>query len=222
MLKRDPSFSIRDIFKGENLHSLGGGLVLSGFAFVFEHFANAYALSWVLRPTSTYVGDLLLDNLPVVNLNFLIVEFALVALVVGTLFTIIYRPRYFLFALKATALLVIARAFFISLTHVGIYPGQIDPGVGFLDHIYTYLNFQTGFFFSGHTSIPVLGALIYWDRVPERSIFITVAAVLVAAVLLAHVHYSIDVFAAPFIAYGVFNITRRLFPHDYALIRSHV
>jgi membrane-associated phospholipid phosphatase len=33
-----------------------------------------------------------------------------------------------------------------------------------------------------------------------------------ASVLLAHVHYSIDVFAAPFIVYGVFVIAAKVFP----------
>jgi hypothetical protein len=39
-------------------------------------------------------------------------------------------------------------------------------------------------------------------------------------VLLAHVHYSIDVFAAPFIVYGMYVITAKLFPRDYALFAS--
>ncbi len=202
MLKRDSSFSILDIFKGDNLRSFGSGLVLLGLAFVFEHFADVYALSWSLRPTSTYVGDLLLDNLPVINLNFLIIECVLVAIVVGVIFAIIYRPRYILFGMKAVALLIITRAFFISLTHVGIYPAHIEPGVGIFDSIYLYLNFNTGFFFSGHTSVPFLIALIFWERLPERVVALTVSAVLGIAVLLAHIHYSIDVFAAPFMATG--------------------
>src|SRR5258708_19171404 len=51
-----------------------------------------------------------------------------------------------------------------------------------------------------------------------RRFFLVLAFLFGISVLLAHVHYSIDVFAAPFITYGVFVITSRLFKRDYALI----
>jgi hypothetical protein len=37
-------------------------------------------------------------------------------------------------------------------------------------------------------------------------------------VLFGHLHYSIDVFAAYFIAHGVFVLSRRLFKEEYALM----
>ncbi len=43
-----------------------------------------------------------------------------------------------------------------------------------------------------------------------------------AVVLFAHVHYSIDVFAAPFMVYGIFAITAKFFKNDYFLIKSTV
>ncbi len=110
------------------------------------------------------------------------------------------------------------RAVFISLTHVGIHPEAIVPGLGFFDGIYTYLNFQTGLFFSGHTGLPFLVALIFWDMPRVRYILLTLSFTFAAAVLLAHIHYSIDVFAAPFMAYGIFKIAQYLFHHDYELI----
>jgi membrane-associated phospholipid phosphatase len=109
---------------------------------------------------------------------------------------------------------------FVSLTHVGIYPGNIDPGLGFFDGLYSYLNFQTGFFFSGHTGLPFFMALIFWDKFSARVVFLILSFVFAVAVLLAHIHYSIDVFAAPFMAYGIFKIACYLFPRDYELIES--
>jgi hypothetical protein len=44
--------------------------------------------------------------------------------------------------------------------------------------------------------------------------------VFAVAVLLAHIHYSIDVFAAPFMAYGIFKVSQYLFLRDYKLIES--
>lgn len=217
---RQAPFTYRDLFKRERTLSFVSAFVLLGAAFLFEHFANAYALVYSLRPSSTYVGDILLDNVPVVNLDFVIVEFALLCIVFGTIF-VFSKPRYLLFTLKTVALFIAIRAFFISLTHIGIYPDHINLfGTGFLDSIYSYLNFQTGFFFSGHTGLPFLMALVFWkERIP-RFILLSLSLIFATAVLLAHIHYSIDVFAAPFMAYGIFTIAKKLFPRDYALISS--
>ncbi len=210
------SFTIRDLFTPAWRGSLSVSFLLLAAAYVAEHFANLYELEYSLRPTTTYVGDLILDNLPVVNLNVIIIEGALFSIVLGVLF-VLSKPRYILFSLKALALLIVTRALFVSLTHVGIYPGNVDPGLGIFDGIYTYLNFQTGFFFSGHTALPVLMALVFWDRYRARVAFLALAVVFGTAVLLAHIHYSIDVLAAPFMAYGIFEIARYLFPRDYEL-----
>lgn len=216
-MDQQDSFVLKDLFTRKYRYSLLGALALLGIAYIAEHFANLYELTYSLRPTSTYVGDLLLDNLPVVDLNFIIIEGALFSIVLGTLF-VFSKPRYVLFSLKALALLIATRALFISLTHMGIYPGSIDPGVGIFNGIYLYLNFQTGFFFSGHTALPFLMALILWKKPLARLIFLSMSFIFATAVLLAHIHYSIDVFAAPFMAYGIFKIAQRLFPRDYKLI----
>jgi hypothetical protein len=216
MDQRNP-FVFKDLFTPARRYSLLGAMVLLSISYVFEHFANVYELMYSMRPTSTYVGDLLLDNLPVVDLNFIIIEGALLSIFLGTLF-VLSKPRYILFTLKALALLIAIRALFVSFTHVGIYPGNIDPGVGIFDGIYSYLNFQTGFFFSGHTALPFLMALIFWEKPLARLVLLSLSFVFAVAVLLAHIHYSIDVFAAPFMAYGVFKIAQRLFPRDYELI----
>lgn len=218
MRHRD-SFTYKDIFCDGSLHSLLTALFLLGFAYVVEHFANIYAFAYLARPTTTFVGDLILDNVPVIDLSFIIIECALVSIVVGTLF-VLSRPRYVLFSLKAFALFVIIRALFISLTHVGFYPTHLEPGLGFFDNIYSYLNFQLGFFFSGHTGLPFLMALIFWHERRIRFVFLGMSFVFGVAVLAAHIHYSIDVLAAPFMAYGIFQIARRLFQGDYERIRA--
>jgi hypothetical protein len=210
-------FTLKDLFSGKKLTSLLGALALLGASYVAEHFANVYAFDYSQRPTSNYVGDLVLDNIPVVDLSFIIIEVALIAIVLGTLF-VLSRPRYLLFTLKAIALFIIIRAIFISLTHVGIHPENIAPGLGLFDSIYTYLNFQTGLFFSGHTGLPFLVAFIFWNNRRVRNTLIALSFIFAVAVLLAHIHYSIDVLAAPFMAYGIFKIAQHLFPRDYELI----
>ena len=215
---RKDSFRLDDLFSGEKLYSFITALLLLSGAYVLEHYANLYELEYSLRPTSTYVGDIVLDNIPVVDLNLIVIQGALASIVFGAIFVIFRRSRYVLFSIKVVALFIAIRAFFISLTHMGIYPGHVYPEPGFFSAIYTYLNLQTGFFFSGHTGMPFLMALIFWREYRIRIIFLAMSFVFAVAVLFAHSHYSIDVFAAPFMAYGIFEIARYLFPRDYALI----
>ncbi len=170
--------------------------------------------------SANFAGDLFLDNLPVVNLDLIIVLGALIFWsIVFVLLSL--RPRYLLLGLKAIALFVIFRAFFISLTHLGIYPRQITIDGGDAGYrLYKLFTFQGNFFFSGHTGFPFLIALIFWRERLLRRIFILATFFFAMSVLLAHVHYSIDVFAAPFITYGIFKITEKLFPRDRMVLEG--
>ena len=111
----------------------------------------------------------------------------------------------------------------MDLTHIGLYPGAASPGPhNFGWGLYDKVTFQGNLFFSSHTGFPFLMALIFWDRDGWRRFFIAATVVFGAAVLLAHVHYSIDVFAAPFMSYGIFAIASKFFPEDYALLKSTI
>jgi membrane-associated phospholipid phosphatase len=63
-------------------------------------------------------------------------------------------------------------------------------------------------------------ALIYWDDKPKRYLFLAWSVVFGATVLLGHLHYTIDVFAAFFITYGIYHLARWLFPRDYDLLKG--
>jgi hypothetical protein len=161
---------------------------------------------------------LFLDNLPIWHIGFVIVIIAILFWVFSCLLLVVH-PSRLLFAIKAIALFIIFRAFFMNLTHLGLYPGAAMPGdqnVGW--GFYRHLTFEGNFFFSGHTGFPFLLALIFWDNNFWRRFFVLATFFFAAAVLLAHVHYSIDVFAAPFIVYGIFAITAKYFPKDHALL----
>lgn len=212
--------TLRDLFKRDRIHSTLSAFALLIIAYLVEHYVNLYIFEYSQRPTSRYVGDIILDNLPPVDLTFIIIEVAFVAIVLVTLF-VLSKPRYTLFTVKAVTLFIIIRALFVSLTHVGIHPEVITPGLGFFDSIYLFLNLQTGLFFSGHVGMPFLMALIFWDMVYVRHAFLFLSFIFAVAVLFAHSHYSIDVFAAPFMAYGIYNIARHLFKSDYELIPTN-
>jgi hypothetical protein len=197
--------------------SLYLGLLLLALALVIHLSAGYYSSRRAF--SAPPVGDIFLDNLPVVNLDFLIVGGDIIVFWIASITLFVIRPRYLLFGVKAIALFIIVRAFFTSLTHIGVYPNGILPGIhntGFA--FYRLTNFEGSLFFSGHTGFPFLMALIFWNNIFLRRFFIAVTVVFGAAMLLAHVHYSIDVFAAPFIVYSIFAIAAKLFPRDHALV----
>ena len=59
-------------------------------------------------------------------------------------------------------------------------------------------------FFSGHTSLPFLLFLVARDR-GFRIAFLLLTLATGTCVIVQHVHYTIDVVVAPFVAYGCFR-----------------
>jgi hypothetical protein len=207
-------FNYRGFFTREHVRSLINALILLALAIVFQFSASAYAN----RVPSNSVADLFLSILPVVNLNFLIVEGALGAILISIIL-ILAKPQYLLFTLKTAAIFIATRAVFIAVTHIGIYPGGVNPDpTGIFDRTYTGLGLEAGFFFSGHTGLPFLMGLIFWDEKFWRYVYLTLSIVFGIAVLFAHVHYTIDVLAAPYMAYGIFKMSQYFFVEDYKMI----
>jgi len=208
-------FNYKGFWTREHVRSLINALILLALATIFQYYAAAY----VERTPGNPAVDLFLGILPVVNLNFLIVEGALAAIALSVIL-ILAKPQYLLFTLKAGAIFIATRAMFIAVTHIGIYPGQINPDVGFFDRIYTGLGLEAGFFFSGHTGLPLLMALILWNKKFWRYAYIVLSIVFGVAVLFAHIHYTMDVLAAPYMTYGVFKMSQYFFPEDYKMTEA--
>jgi len=203
-----------DFFTKERIRSLCVAFLLLALALTFQYYSSAYST----RNSSRFVGDIFLDNLPVINMNAVIIDGALFMILVSVVL-LLREPKYILFTLKAVAVFIAIRAFFVAVTHLGIYPDQIIPdSSSFLDRLYLALNLQAGYFFSAHTGLPFFMALIFWNKRFWRYLYFILSGVFGAAVLLAHVHYSIDVFAAPFMAYSIFKLSEYLFPDDRKLI----
>ena len=64
-------------------------------------------------------------------------------------------------------------------------------------------------FFSGHTASPLLYSFFVKSKSAKITLWIF-TGLIAACVLIQHVHYTIDVLAAPFFAYGVVCISRYL------------
>ena len=87
----------------------------------FSLITNYLARIYTNKSDVNYVHDIFLDNLPVVNINFIVNECVWIYVVIMVLFAIFYSQKIPLI-LKSIALFVFIRSIFISLTHLGPMP----------------------------------------------------------------------------------------------------
>lgn len=194
-------------------------LVCTGAAlFLVSLVMNFLATMYATQSASMPVTDLILSNMRAFDVDWIIIYGPLLLILYAGGATL-YHPKRIPFVLKSVALFIIIRAVFISLTHIGPFSPQelIVPS-----RILNILGMGTSadLFFSGHTGQPFLLALIYWDDIRLRLIFLATSIIFAASVLLGHIHYSIDVFGAFFITYTIFHIAIYLFSKDWKLAQS--
>src|SRR3989344_663758 len=196
------------------LISFLGGLLLLGVSLVTQFFINGYVNNLPSAP----VTDLILSNIRVYNVGGIFVYGSVLLLFVG-LFVGLKEPKSLPFAMKSVALFTLIRAVFVILTHISAFPTQVVIDSPMFDGKFFYGIFTSNdLFFSGHTGLPFLLALIFWDQNrTTRTIFLGFSALFAIVVLLGHIHYSIDVFSAFFITYGIFHICKFLFKREWEL-----
>lgn len=185
------------------------GVMLLILSLIINHFVGAY----VDRSNVHAVNDILLDNLPVMNVNFIVNEGVWLYIAIMAFFAF-KHPQKIPFGFKSIALFIVVRSIFVSLTHLG--PAPIHS---FLDSHDFLTAIATGndMFFSGHTGMPFLLALVFWNDKLARYVCIFASMFFGFSMILGHLHYSIDVFSAFFITYTIFAIAQKLFPKDYGL-----
>lgn len=202
-----PHWSARTI-----LYSALWGIVLLSLSLVINYLAGTYATNHASNP----VNDLILDNIPTYDVvSIFFYGFVLLFVFIAVLVTL--YPNRLPFVLKSLSLFVLVRSFFIILTHVG--PSLHQTPLGTHSLIVNKLTFTGDLFFSGHTGIPFLMAMVFWDLKTLRWLFLGTSVFFGTVVLLGHLHYSIDVFSAFFITFGIFHISMRFFEKDYHLLR---
>ncbi len=164
----------------------------------------AYSLSGdYLTDHQGYVSaqDLILDHFGPYNLSFIFVWFFLFVGFIFFTYPIIFKPQELHYVLIMFSMFVIVRSGFIMFTHLAVPADAILPT---FPGYFQVLNFANDLFFSGHTGFPFLGFLVFRKN-KLISYFMLFSSILLGiTVLLMHVHYSIDVFSAYFITYGIY------------------
>ncbi|OGM90339.1 hypothetical protein A3J77_01130 [Candidatus Wolfebacteria bacterium RBG_13_41_7] len=188
--------------------------IIFGFLFlVASLFINYSAGNFATKKAGNGVTDIFLDNIPIVNVGQVFIWGAIL-LFIFIIVVILREPHYLPFILKSLALFYLVRAIFMTLTHIGPYYefASLPPS-----RIINW-TLDSGLFFSGHTGMPFLMALIFWKFFRLRLAFIVISIIFGISVLLSHIHYSIDVVAAFFITYAIFEMAKNLFPKSFKLI----
>jgi hypothetical protein len=188
------------------------GFVFLALSLVANYLAGTYATTHASNP----VNDLILDNIRTFDVDGIFI-YGIVLFFVFVGILMFFFPRRIPFVLKGLSLFIAVRSLFVILTHLG--PSLHQAPLDIHSRIVDKITFTGDLFFSGHTGLPFLMALIFWNDKKLRWLFLGISVFFGVIVLLGHLHYSIDVFSAYFITFGIYQISVRLFPKDYHLLQ---
>ncbi len=184
--------------------------IIAFLLLIFSFIINFYAGSYATERGTVSVTDIVLSNTRAYDVDWLFIG----GIIMFFLFALVWCLRYpsqMPYIVKSIALFIIIRSIFVTLTHLWPYPDSIlIINSGLIGKI----NFRADLFFSGHTWMPFLMALIFWNNKWLRYMFIVLAVTFGIIVLLWHLHYSIDVLAAFFITYTINHIWENLRKKD--------
>lgn len=208
-------------FLGTGLgHALYASFTLLLSALVINYFGALYAL----ERASSFVEDIILSNIPVFDVDWIFVWGPLIFWIIIAIILIL-NPRKIPFTLKSIAFFILIRSLFVSLTHIGPFPDHLTLNSYSVQWMNDYFGippffsfvFSSGsdLFFSAHTGLPFLMALVFWENRLTRIYCITSSIFFAAIVLMGHLHYSIDVASAFFITYTIYKLATHTFKGEY-------
>ncbi len=165
----------------------------------------AYAEAWY-APNTHPLRDFFHDYIPIVNVNFLATFGYLAIIFTLTAYLIIKKPKLIAKYMVTAGLFCLTRGFFISITHLDApFPRADDHAIG---NLFKRHYFTQDLFPSGHTAKPFL-AYLFLRKEKIGKFFLIASIVMGVFVLLMHTHYSIDVFGAYFVVFGVFHLSKK-------------
>jgi len=192
------------------------GIFLLGVSLITQFFVSGY----VARSSSFSVTDIILSNTRVYDVGGIFV-WGTVVLFFIVLFVGLKHINYAPFIMKSVAFFTLTRSVFVSLTHISPFPTHAIIESAFFQKEAFYGIFTgNDLFFSGHTGVPFLLALIFWENKTLRIIFLGFSVMFAIVVLLGHLHYSIDVLSAYFITYSIYHLCQVFFKKDRKLFNS--
>lgn len=193
---------------GREIWSHKSLITLSILFLIISILLDIIASTYADKKASVPVADLLLDNIPTINLSFIFSYGIILLIIVLFLYPLFFKVRELHIVLGQFSFLLLIRSFFVTLTHLRRPTEAIVNA--YLSGVPKAFTFENDMFFSGHVAIAFLGYLLY--RHEKIGIFFLIMTpVMMLTVLFMHVHYSIDVFAAIFITYATYKLGQKFF-----------
>jgi len=178
-------------------------VIVTAVIIAFSHF-----LHFVEQREGVVLDDPLLNAFNPIDLTWLTFALIYLSLIIFVI-TTFNKPDKLLVAFQAYGLMLIFRTIAMYLT-----PFEAPETIILLNDPFVQF-FAKGdiltkdLFFSGHTGTLFLVSLLAENKT-LKTIFLILTILVGFAVLLQHVHYSVDVFVAPFVAYGSYRIIKNL------------
>jgi hypothetical protein len=123
----------------------------------------------------------------------------------GAIAILMHDPRRLLLAIHAYMIMVVFRVCAMSLLPLDPPQTMIPLTDPFVEYFGTGISLSRDLFFSGHTSTLFLLSLTMQAR-RWRALFFFCTAAVACCVLIQHIHYTVDVFVAPFFAYASYRL----------------
>ena len=167
-------------------------------------FALTHFLDWNESRRGVTMPDPVLALFPAVNLTWLTFLVIYAGIIVG-LAVLVQNPRRLLLVFQGYAVMALFRMAAMYLSPLEPPPGIIELRDPFVEFFGGGKTLTRDLFFSGHTSTTFLLFLLVpgkWLRVAYACATLLVGL----CVVIQHVHYTVDVVAAPFFAYGACSL----------------
>ncbi len=184
-------------------------IIAIGVFAIFPWKADDY-FQWIQQRDGQVLQDIVLEQVPAYNVSipiFAIIYFSVIYL----LLRIIPRPTHFLWFAWAFNLETIFR-------FICIYGVALNPPLRLVDlhdpiaELFIYgenMAITKDLFFSGHTATMVF-VCYYLPTKMERGIALILTLILIGLLIIQHVHYTLDILAAPIATWIAIQLAKRL------------
>jgi membrane-associated phospholipid phosphatase len=182
---------------------LGLAILLIGVIgnYLSDGYLNKCLCSGEIPPT---LSDLILDNIPYLNVSFLYDWLAFVSVIFFAFYVFLYKeyenlPYYFL----VLGLFEILRATFVVLTPFG-HPTNF---AGSTSIFHGFTRYDLGLYPSGHTGLNFM--YLFLSKGFPKLILLILSLGIVFSLFLSRGHYSIDILSGIIFAYAVYSLGER-------------
>lgn len=183
-------------------------LVITLFLLAVVLTSLANFLNYVEARKGVLLPDPLLNLFNPIDLTWLTFALIYVSLSVA-IATLSKNPKRLLFAVQLYTFMVAVRILAMYLLPLQPPEKMIILNDPFVEFFGTGQTLTKDLFFSGHTATLLILFLISEKKI-IKTIFLISTIVVAIAVLLQHVHYTIDVFAAVFFTYTCYVVLEKL------------